>query len=116
MENERRRVSRFRLVAPAELSDEISGTRMTAYVTDLSLYGCTLGVARPPHTGAPIRIEIVTAAESFESRATVVHSHRHSVGLTFRDVKPQSLAVLHRWLVTAMQKQHERRGAGDQRN
>ena len=113
MEQERRRALRFRLIAPAELVDETSGTQTTAYVTDFSLYGCALGVTHPLRRGVTIHLEIVTAAESFESRATVVYSHAHSVGLTFRDVKPQSLTVLRRLLVTAMQKQQEREEAGE---
>jgi hypothetical protein len=102
MEQERRRVPRVRLVAPAELVDETSGKRIIAYVTDLSLYGCTIGVTDPPRPGMTIRLEIVTADESFESRATVVYSHVDSVGLTFRDVKPHAVTVLHRWLALAM--------------
>jgi hypothetical protein len=112
MERERRRALRFRLIAPAELIDETSGARSTAYVTDFNLYGCTLGVRHPPRKGTPIRIEVVTAAESFESRATVAHSHGRCAGLTFRDVKPQSLTILQRWLVTARQKQQERPQTG----
>jgi hypothetical protein len=103
MEQERRRVPRFRLVAPAELVDETSGKRITAYVTDLSLFGCTLGLTHPPRAGMTIRLEIVAPDESFESRATVVYSHVHSVGLTFRDVKPHCVRVLHRWLASAIQ-------------
>lgn len=113
MEQERRRALRFRLIAPAELVDETSGARITAYVTDFSLYGCTLGVRHSPRKGTTIRLEVVTAAESFESCATVVHSHGHSAGLTLRDVKPQSLAVLHRWPVTAVQEQQGRQDAGE---
>jgi hypothetical protein len=108
MERERRRALRFRLIAPAELVDEASGARSTAYVTDFSLYGCTLGVRHPPRKGTTIRIEVVSAVESFESRATVAHSHGHSAGLAFREMKPQALTVLQRWLAAARQKQRER--------
>ena len=62
--------------------------------------------------GAGIRVAVHTRV-TVESRATVVYSHAHSVGLTFRDVKPQSLTVLRRLLVTAMQKQQEREEAGE---
>lgn len=113
MKQERRRVLRFRLIAPAELVDETSGMRITAYVTDLSAYGCTLGVAHLPRAGMTIRLEIITAAETFESQALVVYAHAHSAGLAFRGVKPQSLAVLHRWLVTAMLLQQERQAPGE---
>ena len=113
MEHERRRALRFRLIAPAELVDENSGQRIAAYVTDVSLNGCTLGITHPPRKGKTIQLEIVTPNESFESRATVVYSHAHSAGLTFRDVKPQSLTVLQRWLVAARLEQQQREGAGE---
>jgi hypothetical protein len=109
MQEERRRVPRFPLTAAAELLEEKSGTRSTAYVTNLSLQGCTLGVTRPPRKGVIIHIEIITGEESFQSRATVAHSRKHSAGLTFQDLLPQSLVVLRRLLVTAMQEQ-ERKG------
>lgn len=111
MQEERRRVSRFRLTAAAELVEEKSGTRSTAYVTNLSLHGCTLGIARPPRRGMNIHIEIVTGNESFQSRATVAHSRAHSAGLAFRDLQPQSLVALRRLLVTAMQKEERREEA-----
>jgi len=107
MERERRRALRFRLIAPAELIDETSGARSTAYVTDFNLYGCTLGVRHPPRKGTTVRIEVVSAVESFESRATVAHSLGHSAGLAFRDVEPSSLTVLQRWLATARGKQRQ---------
>jgi hypothetical protein len=55
-----------------------------------------------------IHIEIITGDESFQSRATVAHSHAHSAGLTFQDLPPESLMVLRRLLVTAMQEQQRR--------
>jgi len=105
MQKERRRVSRFRLTAAAELVEEKSGTRSSAYVTNLSLQGCTLGITRPPRRGMNIHLEIVTGDESFQSRAIVAHSRAHSAGLIFQDLQPQSLLVLRRLLVTATQQQ-----------
>jgi PilZ domain len=90
------------LTAAAELVEEKSGNRSTAYVTNLSLYGCTLGATRPPRQGASIHIEIVTGDESFQSRATVAHSRGYSSGLIFQDLQPQSLIVLRRLLARAM--------------
>jgi hypothetical protein len=111
MPEERRRVSRFRLTAAAELVEEKSGTRSTAYVTNLSLYGCSLGVIRPPSKGVTIHIEIITGDESFQSPATVAHSRAHSAGLTFRDLQPQSLVVLRKLLVTAIHEEQRHEAA-----
>ena len=93
------------MTAAAELIDENSGTRVTAFVTDLSLHGCALGVTHPPRRGLTLRVEIVTGDESFQSLATVAHSGAHSAGLSFQDLKPQSLVLLRRLLVTAIGRQ-----------
>src|ERR1700680_1110467 len=105
MERERRRALRFRLIAPAELIEETSGARSTAYVTYFNLYGCTLGVRHPPRKGATIRIEVVSAVESFEARGRVAASQGHSAGVAFRDLGASTL--LQRWLATARGKQRQ---------
>ena len=96
------------MTAAAELVEEKSGIRSTAFVTNLSLHGCTLGVTRPPRQGVIIHIEIITGDASFQSRATVAHSYGYSAGLMFQDLPPQSLIVLRRLLATARQEQQKR--------
>ena len=102
MPEERRRVARVPLIAAVELFEEKSGTRSPAYLTNLSLQGCTLCVIRPLPKGLVIHVEIVTGAESFQSRGTVAHSCTRSAGLAFLDLDLQSLIALRRLLVTAM--------------
>jgi hypothetical protein len=100
MEKERRRAIRFQFIAPVELVDE-SGGQVTTYVTDLGLHGCSMGVSSPPRQGSAIQLKISTARDSFEARATVVHSSFNQTGVTFFDVAPRSLTVLRRWLAAA---------------
>lgn len=108
MPEERRRVARVPLTAAAELFEEKSGTRAPAYLTNLSLQGCTLCVIRPLPKGMVIQVEIVTGAESFQSRGTIAHSCTSSAGLAFQDLDSQSLIVLRRLLVTATAQQPRR--------
>jgi hypothetical protein len=100
MDKERRRAIRFQFIAPVELLDE-SGGQVTTYVTDLGLHGCSMGVSDPPLQGTAIQLKISTARDSFEARATVVHSGANRMGVAFYDVKPRSLTVLRRWLAAA---------------
>jgi hypothetical protein len=101
MEQERRRAPRFQFIAPAELVDESSGARTIAWVTDLGLRGCSLGVSEAPREGTALQLKIMTAEEFVEARATVVHAHPHLVGMIFDELKPKSSAVLQKWLATA---------------
>jgi hypothetical protein len=102
MERERRRVPRFQFIVPAELVDETSGVRMSSWVADLGLQGCSLSVSNAPRAGAVVRLRIGTnPRESFQAKATVVHSSNGRTGLIFSEVKPEASLLLHTWLASA---------------
>jgi hypothetical protein len=102
MERERRRVPRFQFIAPAELVDETSGARVNSWVADLGSQGCSLSLGSAPREGAAVRLKIgIDPREFFQARAVVVYSSPERVGLAFRDVKPASSIVLHKWLASA---------------
>jgi len=101
MEKERRRVPRFQFIAPAELVDERSGTQSNAWLSDLGVHGCALGIAEPLPEGTPLQVKIANAKEFVEARATVVYSRPNHAGIVFNEIKPASVAVLNRWLAAA---------------
>lgn len=101
MEKERRRAPRFQFIAPAELVDETSGARTIAWLSDLGLRGCALGITDPPREGTELQLKIVNAKEHVEARATVVHRRANHAGMVFNEVKPASTALLQKWLATA---------------
>jgi PilZ domain len=102
MEHERRRVQRFQFIAPAELVEEVSGTRMNSWVADLGSQGCRLSVSNPPRPGTVVQLKIGTnPRETFQAQAVVVHTNGGHVGLMFNEVKPASSVVLHTWLGAA---------------
>jgi hypothetical protein len=101
MEKERRRAPRFQFIAPAELMDEVSGAQTIAWLSDLGLRGCSLGITDPPREGTALQLKIVNAKEFVEARATVVHRRGHHAGMVFDEVKPASTAVLNKWLAAA---------------
>jgi hypothetical protein len=99
MENERRRSPRFTFIAQAEVQDETSGSRLPSRISDLSLSGCYVDIINPFPDGTPVRVKIYTTTQNFEASATVAYAHAHlGMGLSFREVKPESLAVLQNWL------------------
>lgn len=104
MGEERRRIARYPFVANAEVVEETSGAKITARVSELSLYGCYVDMVTPFPKGTPVIVKIFTETEFFEAHGTVVYSHTHlGVGVTFRDVKPLYKTVLQKWLLTVMQ-------------
>jgi hypothetical protein len=102
MEQERRRVPRFQFIAPAELVDEISGTRFNSWVADLGSQGCGLSGSTPTRVGASVRVKIgADPREAFHARAVIVYSAEDHTGVSFKEVKPTSSLILHKWLASA---------------
>jgi PilZ domain len=100
---ERRRTARFPFVANAEVSETVSGAKINARVTEISLYGCYLDMINPPPVGTPVFIKVFTETAFFETSANVVYSHPNlGIGVTFRDVSPHFLPILRKWLLEAM--------------
>jgi hypothetical protein len=103
-EGQLRRVPRYPFSAPVSVIPE-SGTPVDAKVTELSLYGCYLYSTTPlnPHTRVLVKI-FAADGEYFEANATVIYSGSNlGMALVFRQVNPQFLTLLRKWLLKAMQ-------------
>jgi hypothetical protein len=104
MDQERRRTPRFPFIASAEVQDEVSGSRLPSRISDISAEGCYVDTINPFPNGTPVRVKIFTETHKFEAPATVAYAHTHlGMGLSFREVMPDSLAVLQSWLPTRAQ-------------
>jgi PilZ domain len=102
MERERRRVPRYQFIALAELVEESSGSRSNSWVADLGSQGCGLSTSNASLPGTVVHLKIGTnPRETFQARATVVHSTDKNAGLMFSEVKPNSSMILEKWLGTA---------------
>jgi hypothetical protein len=90
-------------MADATLTPD-SGAVLSAKVKELSLYGCYLDSTSPLAARARVGVKIFSAGEYFEANATVIYANPNlGVGLLFREVKPQFLSILRKWLLAAMQ-------------
>jgi hypothetical protein len=97
-----RRTPRFRFSTSAEIvrGDSVEST----WVTDLSLYGCSLSSCTRFPRGTRVAVKIFANGEFFEAPASVLYSGGSlGVGLGFREVKPAFLAVLRNWLRQALE-------------
>lgn len=101
---ERRRVPRFPFAAPAELIPEGTGGKIATRVKELSLYGCYMELGTPLPRGTHVVIKVFSEGDFFQASATVVYVDEDlGMGLAFRNVRPQYLVVLQKWLQSALQ-------------
>ena len=99
VETERRCTSRSPFVAPVELIDMRTGSRIPARVGDLSLRGCYVDTLNPLPVGSNVRLQIFCAGEAFDVLARVRSSHLGSgMGLVFADPTPAQRTTLRNWL------------------
>ena len=96
---ERRCAKRTAFVAPVELIDVRSGSRIKARIADLSLHGCYVDTLNPLPVGSAVRLQIQKDDETFDVLAKVSSQHQGSgMGLEFRDTAPEQRAMLRSWL------------------
>jgi PilZ domain len=102
-----RRSPRFPFSAPAEITRLDAQSTESTRVNELSLYGCYLDTGTPLPRGSHVNVKIFSGDNFFEAGATVVYSQPSlGMGLAFREVKPDHLAVLQKWLRQALDKQN----------
>jgi hypothetical protein len=102
-----RRVPRYPFSARATVVPP-AGTPVGGNVTELSLHGCYLDSGAPLAARTRVLLKIFAAdGEYFEADATVVYSNPNlGMGLAFRQVRPDFLILLRKWLKQALQ-QHQ---------
>jgi PilZ domain len=99
LEIERRCASRSPFVAPVELIDIRTGSRIQARIADLSLRGCYVDTLNPLPIGSAVRLQIRRADEIFDALANVSSSHVGSgMGLVFADLTLPQRTRLCSWL------------------
>jgi PilZ domain len=107
--NDQRRTPRFPFSAPAEIIRVDTQAAEPTRVNELSLYGCYLDTRSPLPRGSQVIVKIFSGDHFFEAAATVVYAQPSlGVGLAFRDVRPNYVAVLQMWLRQAVEKQNTR--------
>lgn len=89
--------TRYPFAAAAEIIDD-SGAQQPSQVTNISFGGCRLITNRQLSMGAKLTVKIHTSTESFEAKATVVHSTATEAGVMFGTISAESLFVLQKWI------------------
>jgi hypothetical protein len=97
--HERRRMARYSFIATAEVFDLRSQTRIAGRCSDLSMGGCYVDTLAPLAVGSLLRVIIRHDSREFSSNAVVVYAHPSmGMGVTFTDVKDDSLELLRFWI------------------
>lgn len=97
--DERRCSKRTAFVAPVELIDVRSGSRIKARIADLSLHGCYVDTLNPLPVGSGVHLQIQKSGETLDVLAKVSSQHPGSgMGLEFSDTAPEQRAMLRSWL------------------
>lgn len=96
---ERRCAKRISFVAPVELMETRSGSRIKARIADLSPQGCYVDTLNPLAVGSEVRLQIQQTNESLDLLARVSSQHAGSgMGLEFGETTPEQRAMLKSWL------------------
>ena len=99
MDSERRRAPRYPFIAEAEVAESVSGTKLSARTSDMSISGCFLDMLNPSPIGTEIRVRISHASATFTALGRVVFVFPNmGMGVVFTSVEDNQLAVLQEWL------------------
>lgn len=102
--DERRCAKRNSFIAPVELIETRSGTRLKARTADLSLHGCYIDTLNPLPVGSTVRLQMQRADETLDAMAQVTSQHAGSgMGLEFREMSLEQRALLKGWLAECCQ-------------
>ena len=96
---ERRCATRMPFVAPVEMVEMRTGSRIKARTSDLSPQGCYIDTLNPLPVGESVRLQIYRAGLILDAPATVSARHAGSgMGLMFGELTNAQKAVLESWL------------------
>jgi len=96
---DRRSFHRYPCVASAELTEVITGMKVSAQTVSLSLKGCYMGTPSPFPEGTIIRVRLSDGARVFEATADVLSVHaENGMGVMFRELEKSDHKVLEAWL------------------
>lgn len=96
---ERRCGKRAPFIAPAEMVEMQTGSRIKARTSDLSPQGCYVDTLNPLPVGASVRLQIHREGLILDALAAVSARHAGSgMGLVFAELTTSQRAVLQSWL------------------
>ncbi len=97
--NDRRCATRSSFIAPVEMVEMRTGSRIHARTSDLSPQGCYIDTLNPLPVGAAVRLQIQRAGLILDVLANVSSRHVGSgMGMIFGEIAGAQRAILEGWL------------------
>jgi hypothetical protein len=97
--SDRRCATRSAFIAPLEMVEMRTGSRIHARTSDLSLQGCYVDTLNPLPVGAAVRLQIQRSGLILDILANVSSRHAGSgMGLVFGEITEAQRRVLESWL------------------
>ena len=95
-----RSVRRCPLVASVEVTEPLSGTRLSGRTSEIGLGGCYVDVLNPLPNGTLVEMRMIRDQGVFEAKAKVVYGDPgFGMGLAFTEMTADQRLVLEAWLV-----------------
>lgn len=96
---ERRTVPRYTLIATAEISDPVSGVRMSGRISEISRKGCFVDLLNTLPKNTMVQVRISRDRGTFDSPGKVVYVQGGmGMGIAFTEPSPEQMQVLDSWL------------------
>ena len=102
MDFEPKRASRFPFAAKCEVAEVDTESVLSAFTSNLSLFGCYVLTGKPFPNGTKVSLGIVRGDSFFVASGNVVYSKpKYGMGIAFTEMEPSSQTTLEKWLESA---------------
>jgi len=93
------RAARFPFATRCEVTDMGSEKLLTAFTSNLSLFGCYVITGSPFPEGARVSLKIMRGVTTFSGYGKVVYSRpKYGMGILFTEMEQSGQAILEKWI------------------
>jgi hypothetical protein len=97
--SEQRKVPRFSFIATVDISDPVSGIRLSGRISEISRKGCFIDILNTLPKDTPLRLRITRDCGAFATAGHVIYVQESmGMGVGFDETAPDQVAILDSWL------------------
>ena len=101
MHSEFHRATRYPFAARTEVSDVHSEKLLTAFTSNLSLFGCYVLTGIPFPRGTKVSLRITRGGGTFAAYGKVIYSRpEYGMGIVFTEMEASSQSILEKWIAS----------------
>lgn len=96
---QRRTVPRYSFIATAEITEPVSGVRMSGRISEISRKGCYVDILNGLPKDTPIQVLISRDRGAFTSDGKIIYVHEQmGMGVVFVNPPADQAEILEKWL------------------